>query len=221
MTPKANTTFGDLMAQFHHGITGNEVQSGIIPMRDAKTNVIAMIAFADDADPLVFPENVPVLITSINRALPSAGTQGNLRKNLEIITLITNPTLIVIRISNPFPLVNGTPEFDASRVIGTTTDAGRTGIQALLSAKSILGLTPKILIAPDVESPDVVAALASICKKIRAYAYVTPRDTDAVMLATAQLVTAYREQLAHREIEIIWPEFTSGNVFLGAESGEL
>ena len=40
------------------------------------------------------------------------------------------------------------------------------------------------------------------------------------MLATAQLVTAYREQLAHREIELIWPEFTSGNVFLGAELGE-
>lgn len=204
------------MAQFHHGITGREVQSGIIPMRDAQTNIIAMIAFADDADPLIFPENVPVRVSSINRALPSAGTTGNLRKCLEIMALITNPTLIVVRIQNPI----AGEVFTASKVIGTTTSAGRTGIQALLTAKSILGLTPKIIIAPDVESPDVVEALAAVCKKLRAYSYVTPRDENAVMLATAALVTAYRDTLAHREIEIIWPEWTSGNVFLGAESGE-
>lgn len=204
------------MSQFHHGITGREVQSGIIPMRDAQTNIIAMIAYADDADPITFPENIPVRVSSINRALPSAGTEGNLRKNLEIMALITNPTLIVVRIPNPFSEV-----FIASNVIGTTTSTGRTGIQALLTAKSLLGLTPKIIIAPDVESPDVVEALAAVCKKLRAYSYITPRDEDAVMLATAELVTAYRETLGHREIEIIWPEFTSGNVFLGAEtSGE-
>ncbi|MEG1856889.1 MAG: hypothetical protein RR231_15530 [Acinetobacter sp.] len=204
------------MAQFHHGISGREVQSGIIPMRDAQTNIIAMIAFADDADPLVFPENVPVRVSSINRALPSAGTQGNLRKNLEIMALITNPTLIIIRIPNPFL----DEVFAASKVIGTTTSEGRTGIQALLTAKSILGLTPKIIIAPEVESPDVVEALAAVCKKLRAYSYITPRDATAAMLATAELVTAYRSTLAHREIEIIWPEWTSGNVFQGAESGE-
>lgn len=200
------------MAQFHHGISGREVESGLIPMRDAQTNVIAMISFADDADPDTFPLNVPVRISSINRALPLAGQQGNLRKNLEIIALITNPTLIVIRIPSPF---NGN-NFNASKVIGTTDGTGqRTGIRALLTAKSLLGLTPKIIIAPDVETPDVVEALASVCKKLRAYSYITPRDEDAVMLDTAESVTLYRDQIAHREIEIIWPEFTSGNVFLG------
>ncbi|MCH7306606.1 hypothetical protein MMO38_00395 [Acinetobacter sp. NIPH 1852] len=204
------------MAQFHHGISGREVQSGIIPMRDAQTNVIAMITHADDADEIVFPLNTPVLVNSINRVLPAAGYEGNLRKNLEIISMITNPTLIVIRVNSPFGEV-----FEQSNVIGTTTEAGRTGIQALLSAKSKLGLTPKIIIAPDVETPDVVEALASVCKKLRAYCYITPRDEDAEMLETAELVVAYRDQLAHREIEIIWPEWTSGNVFLGADLGEL
>ncbi|MEG2266471.1 MAG: hypothetical protein RSC68_19310, partial [Acinetobacter sp.] len=128
----------------------------------------------------------------------------------------TNPTLIIIRIPNPFL----DEVFAANKVIGTTTSEGRTGIQALLTAKSILGLTPKIIIAPEVESPDVVEALAAVCKKLRAYSYITPRDTTAAMLATAELVTAYRSTLAHREIEIIWPEWTSGNVFQGAESGE-
>lgn len=204
------------MAQFHHGISGREVQSGIIPMKDAQTNIIAMIAYADDADPLVFPENVPVRVSSINRFLPAAGYEGNLRKNLEIISMITNPTLIVVRVPDPFGEV-----FDASNVIGTTNSNGqRTGIQALLTAKSILGLTPKIIIAPDVETPDVVEALAAVCKKFRAYSYITPRDASGVVLETAEEVVQYRDQLAHREIEIIWPEWTSGNVFLGADLGE-
>ncbi|QNH50177.1 hypothetical protein HWI77_10535 [Acinetobacter venetianus] len=205
------------MAQFHHGISGREVQDGIIPMRDAQTNVIAMVSFSSDADQTVFPENVPVLITSINRVLPSAGTQGNLRRNLEIISKITNPTLIVIRIPDPY----AGEGFDASAVIGTTAPDGlRSGLQALLTAKSLLGLTPKIIIAPDVETPDVVQSLISICQKLRAYSYITPRDINCVALATAQEVVAYRDTLASREIEIIWPEWTSGNVFLGADLGE-
>lgn len=201
------------MATQHHGITGREVQSGIIPMKDAQTNIIGLIAFADDADPLVFPENTPVRVSSINRALPAAGLTGNLRKSLETISMITNPTLIVVRIPNPF----GEEIFRTNEVAGYVSETGqRTGILAFLTAKSILGIAPKILIAPDVETPAVVESLASVCKKLRAYAYVTPRDAvSAQMLETAEEVALYRDQLAHREIEIIWPEWTSGNVFLG------
>lgn len=200
------------MVQFHHGISKKEPASGIIPMRDAATNTIALLAFSNDADPLVFPLNTPVLVTSINRALAASGTEGNLRASLETISAITNPTLIVVRIEDPF-----TDEvFNQSRVIGSTLPTGqRTGLQAFLTAKSILGLTPKILIAPDVETPEVVQTLASICKKLRAYSYITPRDQYGVMLETMEQVVAYRDTLGFREIEIVWPEWTSENVFLG------
>ena len=200
------------MAQFHHGISKKEPASGIIPMHDAETNTIALLAFSDDADPLVFPLNTPILVTSINRALAASGTEGNLRASLETISAITNPTLIVVRIEDPF-----TDEvFNQSRVIGSTLPTGqRTGLQAFLTAKSILGLTPKILIAPDVETPEVVQTLASICKKLRAYSYITPRDQFGVMLETMEQVVAYRDTLGFREIEIVWPEWTSENVFLG------
>lgn len=199
------------MANQHHGISGREVQSGIIPMQDATTNTIGMICFADDADPIVFPENVPVRVSSINRVLPAAGLTGNLRKNLEIISKITNPTLIVIRIPSPFGEV-----FDVHNVTGGVNEFGqRTGIEAFLTAKSILGISPKIIIAPDLETPDVVEALAAVCKKLRAYSYVTPRDATGGILTTAEEVVLYRDQLAHREIELIWPEWTSGSVFLG------
>ena len=200
------------MAEFHHGISKKEPTSGIIPMRDADTNVIGLIAFSDDADEDVFPLDTPTLVTSINRALTASGTEGNLRAALETMSAITSPTLVVVRIADPFK----DEDLNQSLVIGTTLDNGqRTGIQALLTAKSILGITPKITIAPDVETPDVVQALAAVNKKLRAFSYVTPRDEFGVMLETMQEVTAYRDTLSHREIMLIWPEFTSGNVFLG------
>ena len=200
------------MAEFHHGITGRETASGKIPIRNAATAVIAMLAFADDADEETFPLNTPVLVTSINRVLPKAGTTGNLRKNLEIISQITSPTLVVIRIDNP----NG-EILDQSLVIGTTEESGqRTGLQALLTVKSILGITPKIICVPDVETIDVANAIGAICKKLRAYSYITPRNSDGVILESAEAVVNFRNMLAFREIELIWPEWTSGNVFLGA-----
>ena len=208
---------GTIMA-FHHGISKKEPNSGVIPMRDAQTNVIALLAFSNDADPLVFPLDTPVLITSINKGLTASGTQGNLRASLEAIAAITNPTLVVVRIDDPF----SGQDFDQSKVIGTTLETGqRTGLQAFLTAKSILGLTPKIIIVPDVETPAVVQSLASICKKLRAYSYITPRDEFGVMLPTMQDVVTYRDTLGFREIEIIWPEWTSGNVFLGTASTDI
>ncbi|WP_445115015.1 hypothetical protein [Acinetobacter sp. WZC-1] len=202
------------MAQFHHGISKMEPGSGIIPMRDANTNVIGLIAFSNDADEFTFPLNTPALITSINQGIADSGTEGNLRSSLEAIAAMTSPTLVVVRIQDPFT----GQSFDQSKVIGTTLDTGqRIGIQALLTAKSILGLTPKIIIAPDVEAPSVTQALAAVCKKLRAFAYVTPRDEFGLMLQTMPEVTTYRNTLSDREIMLIWPEFTSGNVFLGNE----
>ena len=202
------------MAEFHHGITGRETASGKIPIRNAATAVIAMLAFADDADEETFPLNTPVLVTSINRVLPKAGTTGNLRKNLEIISQITSPTLVVIRIDDP----QG-DGLDQSLVIGTTEETGqRTGLQALLTVKSVLGLTPKIICVPDVETIDIANAIGAICKKLRAYSYITPRNRDGVILETAYAVVNFRNMLAFREVELIWPEWTSGNVFLGSES---
>ena len=199
------------MAERHHGITGRETASGKIPIRDAATAVIAMLAFADDADEETFPLNTPVLTTSINRVLPKAGTTGNLRKNLEIISQITSPTLVVIRIDHPLGAV-----LNQSLVIGTTEETGqRTGLQALLTVKSMLGLTPKIICVPDVETIDIANAIGAICKKLRAYSYITPRNASGLILQSAEQVVNFRNMLAFREVELIWPEWTSGNVFLG------
>lgn len=198
---------------FHHGVTGNEPLSGVVPIQTTATAVIGLIAHAEDADPAVYPLNTPVLVTSMTRAFIGAGYEGTLRKSLEAMQPITNPTMVVVRVANPFT----DDEMDDSLVIGTTTAEGaRTGIQALLTAKSVLGVVPKINVAPWLETPDVVQALIAVNKRLRGFSYATPRDEDGVMLATQQAVVNYRDSLGDREIMLLWPEWTSGNVLLSA-----
>ena len=72
-------------SDFHHGIRVDEINEGTIPIRTVSTAVIGMLATADDADPDVFPENTPVLITNVNGVLGNAGDKGTLARSLEAI----------------------------------------------------------------------------------------------------------------------------------------
>lgn len=202
---------------FHHGISPREINSGKIPIKTVTTAVIGLIVFANDADPLAYPLNTPVLLTSISRALVGAGYDGTLRRSLEAIQPITNPTIVLIRITDPRPTAPATA-LNQTNIIGQNVDGARTGIQALLTAKTVLGVKPKIIIAPELETPDVVQALIAAAKKLRAYCYVTPRDAAGVQLATKEAVVQYRATLADREVELIWPEWTSGNVLIGTST---
>lgn len=195
--------------QFHHGLSNRDHTDSQGFIRETPTNVIGLVAFADDADAQFYPLHTPVLITNINTGLAKAGVHGNLRKSLETIQPIVNPTIVVVRIPSPF-LASG---FDASRVIGTTqADGKRTGLQALLTAKTRLGVVPKINIVPNCETPDVIHALININKKLRAFSYATPRDAQAKMLETKEEVVAFRKTLGDKEVMLVWPEFTAGNV---------
>ena len=194
------------MSTFHHGVRATESSSGIIPIKTAPTAIIGLIASAADADPMAYPVNTPVLVTSMTRALKSAGVTGTLRRALEAIAAITSPTIIVVRVDLP-----ANPES-----LSDYTPAIVTAINALLTSKSVVGETAKILIAPEMESPDVVQALISVAKKRRAMCYVTPRDSNFDILPTKEDVVAYRDTLGAREVCLIWPEFLSGNVLLPA-----
>ncbi|WAU72956.1 MULTISPECIES: hypothetical protein [unclassified Acinetobacter] len=207
---------------FHHGVTGNEPSSGLVYVKETATAVIGLVAFADDADPDFFPANTPVRLGNMNAGIAKAGYEGNLRRTLETFQAIVNTTVVVVRIPDPFTIDGDEISLDDSKVIGSTLPSGqRTGIQALLTAKSILGITPKINIAPDVETPDVVQALISVNKKLRGFSYVTPRDANGNILATKEAAVAYRDSLGERELMILYPELISGNVLLGVEdSGE-
>lgn len=191
------------MSAFHHGITANEATGGTLPIRDANTSTIGLIVTASDADATVFPLDTPVLVTSISRVLDKCGYDGTLRRSLEAMQRITSPTLVIVRVAT-----------DATAdIIGTTSNGVRTGMQALLAAKSKLGIKPKILGAPELENPDVIQGLIAIAQKLRGFVYAAPRKADRSMMNMQEAVT-YRDTLGARELMLILPELTAGNVLL-------
>ena len=99
-------------------------------------------------------------------------------------------------------------------MIGTTTAEGKyTGLKALLTAKTALGVKPRIIGAPGLDDAAVTAELVIIAQKLRGFAYAYAWDC-----ATKEEVVAYSETFGARELMLIWPQFlkfdttTSANV---------
>ena len=186
------------MPDYLHGVRVLEINEGTRPIRTVSTAVVGMVCTAEDADPLVFPLDTPVLITNVQPAVGSAGTTGTLRASLQAIADQTKPFTIVVRVA-----VGIDDAATASNLIGTTTAEGKyTGMKALLAAKGRLGLVPRILGVPGLDSLPVATALASIAKDLRAFAYVSAYDC-----ATKEEAVAYRDNFGDREVMVIWPSF--------------
>ncbi|SDU87950.1 phage tail sheath protein [Pseudomonas mucidolens] len=186
------------MADYLHGVRVLELNDGTRPIRTIPTAVIGMVCTAEDADPLVFPLDTPVLITNVQTAVGKAGVQGTLAASLQGIADQTKPYCIVVRVKE------GADEAaTTSALIGGTTPTGQyTGMKALLAAKARVGMTPRILGVPGLDSLPVAAALVAIAKDLRAFAYVSAWDCK-----TKEEVVAYRENFGDREVMVIWPDF--------------
>ena len=136
------------MSDYLHGVRVIELNDGSRPIRTIPTAVIGMVCTADDADATVFPFDTPVLITSVQTAIGKAGVKGTLAVSLQAIADQTKPYVIVVRVKE------GQDEAETtSALIGTTTETGKyTGMKALLAAKSRLGLVPRILGVPGLDT---------------------------------------------------------------------
>mgnify|MGYP003603597175 FL=1 len=186
------------MADYLHGVRVIELNDGTRPIRSIPTAVIGMVCTADDADPVFFPLDTPVLITNVQTAVGKAGVKGTLAASLQAIADQTKPYTIVVRVKE------GADEAEtASALIGTTTADGKyTGMKALLAAKARVGMVPRILGVPGMDSLPVATALVAIAKDLRAFAYVSAWDCK-----TKEEVVAYRENFGAREVMVIWPDF--------------
>lgn len=193
--------------QYHHGVRVIEVTGGVRPIRSIATAIIGLIATASDANAAAFPLNVPVLVTDIYAAIGQAGQQGTLARSLNAIAQQARPICVVVRVAQ------GTDaDATTSNVIGTVEPNGqRTGAQALLSAQAQLGVKPRILGAPGLDTAPVATALASIAQKLRAMAYVSAWGCETVSQAIA-----YREDFGARELMVIHPDFQSWDTVTNA-----
>ncbi|HAV5431518.1 TPA: phage tail sheath protein [Acinetobacter baumannii] len=187
---------------YHHGVRVFELSDGIRPIRTIATAVQGLVATAEDADPLVFPENVPVLLTNTQAAVAKAGKTGTLSKALQAMANQANSICVVVRVA--------AAEDEAAQtanVIGTVTAEGKyTGLKALLMAKSKLGVQPRIIGAPGLDPQAVATELVVIAKKLRAFAYAYCWGCK-----TKEEAVAYREAFGARELMLIWPNFVAFN----------
>ncbi|HYG06275.1 MAG TPA: phage tail sheath subtilisin-like domain-containing protein [Stenotrophomonas sp.] len=194
-------------SSYHHGVRVVEVSAGTRAIRTVATAVLGLVATASDADEVVFPANKPVLITDVLGAISKAGTKGTLRAALQAIANQCNPIAVVVRV----PVAENADEAETTTaVIGERTATGYTGLQALLAAQAQLGVRPRIIGAPGLDTQAVVTALGVVAKKLRAMAY-----ARAVGTSVAECIT-YRAQFSAREIMLIWPDFTGWDTVTSA-----
>lgn len=185
------------MDQYHHGVRVVEVNGGTRPIRTVATAILGIVCTAEDADASVFPLNKAVLLTDVRGAVAKAGTKGTLAASLRGIADQSNPVAVVVRVAEGA----ADPE-TTTNVIGSKDTGTYTGLQALLVAEAQLGVKPRILAVPGLDTQEVVAALAPIAKTLRAMAYVSASAAGKV-----SDVIVYRDQFSERELMMIWPDF--------------
>ena len=124
--------------------------------------------------------------------------------SLDAISQQVRPIIVVVRVPDG---LGGTDEEKAadltSNVIGTVLPNGQyTGMKALLAAPAQLGIKPRILGAPGLDTQPVATALASLAQQLRGFAYVGTNGVEKIEQATA-----YRNLFGARELMVIHPDF--------------
>lgn len=193
-----------MATDYHHGVRVFEINEGIRPSRTMSTAVVGLVATGSDADAAFFPLNIPVLLTDVLSAIGKAGTQGTLAKALDAIADNASPVTVVVRVADGEGVDDAAKQADqTSKVIGTVTAAGQyTGLKALLTAKTKLGVTPRIIGCPGLDTLPVAQEMIAIAQSLRAFAYVYAWGCE-----TKEEVVAYRENFGARELMVIWPNF--------------
>ncbi len=201
-----------MTTEYHHGVRVIETNSAGSAIRVVATSIIGIVATAQTADEEAFPLNVPVLLTNPAGSIGKAGTDGTLARALKAISQQARAMTIVVRVEKGVDDAETT-----SNIIGTVTPLGlRTGLQALLAAEGQLGVKPRIIGVPEMDTKPVANELASIAQQLRAFTYVSARGTEGEYAATKEEATAYREEFGQREVMMMWPNFLAWD----SEAGE-
>jgi len=198
-----------MSTEYHHGVRVLEINEGTRPIRTVSTAVVGMVCTSSDADAVKFPLNKPVLLTDVLTASGSAGEQGTLARSLDAIADQASPVTVVVRVEE------GADEAETtSNIIGGVTAGGQyTGMKALLAAEAQLGVKPRILGVPGLDSLPVTTELVAMAEKLRAFAYANAYGCETVSDAIA-----YRDGFGARELMLIWPDFVNWDTATNANA---
>ncbi|MBH3356090.1 phage tail sheath protein [Pseudomonas stutzeri] len=198
-----------MATEYHHGVRVLEINEGTRPIRTVSTAVVGMVCTASDADAVKFPLNKPVLLTDVLTASGSAGELGTLARSLDAIADQASPVTVVVRVEE-----GATEAETTSNIIGGVSAGGQyQGMKALLAAEAQLGVKPRILGVPGLDSLPVATELVSIAEKLRGMAYANAYGCETVSDAIA-----YRAGFGARELMLIWPDFVSWDTVANANA---
>ncbi|RZG78575.1 phage tail protein [Acinetobacter sp. WCHAc060033] len=130
---------------FLHGIQNVTIDDGARPITTVRSSAIGLIGTAPDADPLLFPLNKPILIAGSRVLAAKLGETGTLPQAIDSIFDQIGAVIVAVRV-NESELETET----LANVIGgvDANDGTYEGVHAFLAAENIVGIVPKILIAP-------------------------------------------------------------------------
>ncbi|WP_372830511.1 hypothetical protein [Pontibacterium sp.] len=173
-----------------HGVEQFFLDDPNRPIVILAASTIGLVATADDADAATFPLGVPVLCNS-DKLIAKAGTTGTLRNALKDIYRQTGAVVVVVR--------QAEEDVEADQIAevigGIDNETGSySGIKALLAAESLVGVKPRLLIAPEFSQlPAVGAALESTAKKMNAIPIIDGDESgySPVIAACATYQEAY------------------------------
>ncbi|CNI37176.1 major tail sheath protein [Yersinia rohdei] len=190
-----------MATNYHHGVSSEETTDTSTIINDIDSAVIGVVCTADDADAVTFPLNTPVLLTRVKNFLGKAGKTGTLRQTLKAISDQASPQTVVIRVAE-----GGTDEGEKSteaNVIGGVDENGLyTGLYALLVAEMRVGVKPRIIGAPGLDTLPVANQIAIFARELKAFAYISANGCKTI--SDAKL---YRKNFIQREVMVIYPDW--------------
>ena len=195
------------MPNFTHGVTVTEINDGVRQVQTSSSSVIGVIGTAPEANATDFPLNIPILIAGSLTEAAKLGTTGTLPNAVNAILAQTGAMIVVVRVAEGVASGEGDDAIAASEatitnVIGSVTSNNEyTGVYSFLAAKSKLGLTPRILIAPGFATTEVVSEMISIAGRLRAIIVADcPTTIDADLISFVNDCSSARVYAVYPEV---------------------
>lgn len=167
-----------------HGVEVVEGKPKPTPLSLSNQGVIGIIGVAPNADVEKFPLDSPVLIAGSEEEAAALGDEGSLPRALKCIFQQCLPQMVIVR-------VVGESEADVLNALlgGYDADTDKySGVHVFKESKGVLGIAPKILVAPGYSDKTAVAnELRQVADTLKATVVLDgPNTTDAEAIAYVQ-----------------------------------
>jgi uncharacterized protein len=146
-------------------------------------------------DLLAFPFDVPVLVTASSPEIALLPADSYLAKSLAAIFKQAGAVVAVVRTETIY-----------SGTIGGSNLAS-TGVFALKKSRSLLGLTPRILLCENSSDVAIIGSLKSVAASLRA---VIIAGLSVSSIASAVAATAWSAANGNERVYSLWPSVNGG-----------